>query len=157
MLYNPFEPVTKDLFNELVESGYEHFVLQRFNWPGIKEKTGFLLTPYDDRLKADEHAFHLNPNEGKSLQIPEDSGKIDSLLTVGSGFRIFLNRIKDENWESRMKKFYEKSIINYLRTKTRFQRTDHIDIYFSLENGRVIAEITNGETKKKVFAIDLLL
>lgn len=156
MLYNPFEPVTKALFNELVESGFENFVLQRFNWPGVKEKSGFLLTPYDEKNQAEEHAFHLDSKEGKSLQIPEDNEKIDSLLSVGSGYRIFLNRIKDENWESRMKKLYEKNIINYLRTKTRFKRTDHIDIYFSLENGRVVAEITNGETQKKVFAIELL-
>lgn len=45
MLYNPSEPVTKELFNEMVESGYENFVLQRFNWPGVKDNTGFLLTP----------------------------------------------------------------------------------------------------------------
>lgn len=51
---------------------------------------------------------------------------------------------------------YEKSIINYLRTKTSFKRQDHIDIYFSLEHGRVKAEITNGEIKKEVWAIDLL-
>lgn len=157
MLYNPFEPIFKSLFDELVESGYEDFVLQRFYWPGVKEKRGFLLTPYDDKRQADEHAFHLDSKEGKSLQIPKDSEKIDSLLTVGSGYRIFLNRIKDENWESRMKKLYEKNIINYLRTKTRFKRGDHIDIYFSLEYGRVMAEITNGETKKKVFAIELLI
>lgn len=156
MLYNPFEPVTKDVFKDLIESGYENFVLQRFNWPGIKEKTGFLLTPYDEQLRAEEHAFHIGPKEGKSLQIPEDMEKIDSLLTVNSGYRIFLNRIKDENWESRMRKLYEKNIINYLRTHTRFKRTDHIDIYFSLENGIVMAEITNGETKKKVLAVELL-
>ncbi len=156
MLYNPFEPVTLSLFDELVESGYDYFVLQRFNWPGVKEKTGFLLTPYDDRKNAEEHVFYLNSNEGKSLQFPEDVEKIDSLLSVGSGYRIFLNRIKDENWETRMKKFYEKNIINYLRTKTQFKRTDHIDIYFSLEYGRVMAEITNGETKKRTLAIELL-
>lgn len=156
MLYNPFEPVTKSLFQELEDSGYEEFVLQRFSWPGVKEKTGFLLTPYDEKSDAEEHAFHLDDKEGKSIQIPKDREKIDFLLSVGSGFRIFLNRIKDENWESRMKKLYEKNIINYLRTKTRFKRTDHIDILFSLENGRVMATITNGETSKKVMAIELL-
>jgi hypothetical protein len=43
MLYNPFEQVTKSSFRELVESGYVDFVLQRFEWPDVKEKTGFLL------------------------------------------------------------------------------------------------------------------
>ena len=43
MLYNPFEQVTKSSFRELVESGYADFVLQRFEWPDVKEK---------DRLSA---------------------------------------------------------------------------------------------------------
>ncbi|WP_367330694.1 hypothetical protein [Sphingobacterium multivorum] len=50
MLYNPFEQVTKSSFRELVESGYADFVLQRFEWPDVTEKTGFLLTPYDDKV-----------------------------------------------------------------------------------------------------------
>ena len=156
MLYNPFEPVTKELFNEMVESGYENFVLQRFNWPGVKDNTGFLLTPYDEKYLAENHAFQLDNREGKSLQLPDDKGKIDALLAVGSGYRIFLNRIKDENWDKRMLKFYEKSIINYLKTHSRFKLKDPIEILFSLENGRVVASISDGKTRKKVKAIDLL-
>ncbi|WP_286801812.1 MULTISPECIES: hypothetical protein [Sphingobacterium] len=156
MYYSPFEPVTKYVLNELVESGYENFVLQRLSWPGVKEKTGFLLTPYDEKKDAIEHALHLDPKEGKSIQMPDDIEKLDSLLVFDSAFRIFLNRIKDESWESWMKKIYEKNIINYLRTKTRFKRTNHLDVYFILDHARVIAEITDGETKKKVFAIELL-
>ncbi|WP_313182536.1 hypothetical protein [Sphingobacterium siyangense] len=59
MLYNPFEQVTKSSFRELVESGYADFVLQRFEWPDVKEKTGFLLTPNDDKEAADQHAHQL--------------------------------------------------------------------------------------------------
>ncbi|WP_343570957.1 hypothetical protein [Sphingobacterium sp.] len=156
MLYNPFEQVTKSSFSELVESGYDNFVLQRFEWPSVKEKTGFLLTPYDDKVAADSHALHLDPKEGKAIHLPLDAEKIDRMLEQGSGFRIFLNQIKEENWDKRMLKMYEKNIVNFLRTKTRFQRKNPIDILFSLEYGRVIALITDGQTKKKVFAIDIL-
>lgn len=156
MLYNPFEQVTKESFHDLVDAGYSNFVLQRFEWPSVKEKTGFLLTPYDDLLAAKEHASRLRPNEGKFLQLPEDIQKLEQLLTPGCGFRIFLNQIKEENWDKRMLKMYEKNIVNYLRTKTKFQRKNPIDILFSLENGRVVAQITDGHTKKKVFAIELL-
>ncbi len=68
----------------------------------------------------------------------------------------FLNRIKEENWDKRMLKLYEKNIVNYLRTKTRFQRENPIDILFSLEYGRVVATITDRQTQKKVFAIEIL-
>ena len=70
MLYNPFEQVTKSSFRELVESGYADFVLQRFEWPDVKEKTGFLLTPYDDEQAADQHAHQLGSKEGRALQCP---------------------------------------------------------------------------------------
>ncbi|WET68826.1 hypothetical protein [Sphingobacterium sp.] len=107
MLYNPFEQVTKNSFRELVESGYADFVLQRFEWPDVKEKTGFLLTPYD-KEGADQHAHQLGAKEGRALQLPQDADKIESLLETGSGYRIFLNRIKEENWDKRMLKLYEK-------------------------------------------------
>ena len=156
MLYNPFEQVTKSSFRELVESGYADFVLQRFEWPDVKEKTGFLLTPYDDKENADQHAHQLGAKEGRALQLPQDADKIESLLETGSGYRIFLNRFKEESWDKRMLKLYEKNIVNYLRTKTRFQRKNPIDILFSLAYGRVVATITDGQTKKKVFAIEIL-
>ena len=156
MLYNPFEPVTKSLFKDLIEQEFSVFVLQRFEWPGLKEKTGFLLSPYDDELKAKFHASQLNPKEGKTLQIPEDAESIDRLLSTGSGYRIFLNQIKEENWDKRMLKMYDKNIVNYLRTKSKFQRKSPIDILFSLENGRVVATISDGATSQKVLAIELL-
>jgi hypothetical protein len=139
-----------------VSSRKADFVLQRFEWPDVKEKAGFLLTPYDDKQAADQHAHQLGAKEGRALQLPQDADKIESLLATGSGYRIFLNRIKEENWDKRMLKLYEKNIVNYLRTKTRFQRKNPIDILFSLEYGRVVAIITDGQTQKKVFAIDIL-
>ncbi|WP_343556309.1 hypothetical protein [Sphingobacterium sp.] len=156
MLYNPFTPVTKDSFRELVESGYNHFVLQRFEWPGVKGKSGFLLTPYDEQRQAEIHAHYLNVKEGKVIQMPEDAEKLEALLTAGSGYRIFLNQIREDKWDKRMLKIYDKNIINYLRTKTKFHRKNPIDIFFSLENGRVVALITDGHSKKKVLAIEIL-
>lgn len=85
-----------------------------------------------------------------------NGGYNQSLLETGSGYRIFLNRIKEENWDKRMLKLYEKNIVNYLRTKTKFQRKNPIDILFSLEYGRVVATISDGQTQKKVFAIEIL-
>jgi len=76
MLYNPFEQVTKSSFRELIESGYADFVLQRFEWPDVKEKTGFLLTPYDDKETTDQHAHQLGAKEGRALQLPQDGDKI---------------------------------------------------------------------------------
>ncbi|MGJ1225409.1 hypothetical protein ACR78H_07720 [Sphingobacterium siyangense] len=48
--------------------------------------------------------INLGATEGRALQLPQDAHKIESLLETGSGYRIFLNRIKDENWDKRMLK-----------------------------------------------------
>ncbi|APU97066.1 hypothetical protein BV902_12505 [Sphingobacterium sp. B29] len=94
--------------------------------------------------------FRLGAKEGRALQLPQDADKIESLLETGSGYRIFLNLIKEENWDKRMLKLYVKNIVNYLRTKTKFQRKNPIDILFSLEYGWVVATITDGQTKKSI-------
>ncbi len=100
-------------FRELVEPGYTDFVLQRFEWPDVREKTSFLLSPYDDKETAGQHAHQPAPKEERALQLPQDADKIENMLETGSGYRIFLNRIKEENWDKRMLKLYEKNIVNY--------------------------------------------
>ncbi len=87
--------------------------------------------------------FRLGAKEGRALQLPQDADKIERLLTTASGYRIFHNPIKEENWDKRMLKLYEKNIVHYLRTKTKFQRKNPIYILF-LAYGRVVATITNG-------------
>lgn len=90
------------------------------------------------------------------LQMPDDAEKMATLLKVGLGCRIFLNKIKVEHWNNRMLNMYEKEITQYLRTKTKFYYKNPIDITFSLIYGRDIATITDGKTSKTAFALDLL-
>lgn len=156
MLYIPFEPVSLSLFEDLLARGYSEFVLQRFQWPGIEKGTAFLLSVYADQQLAAEHGHHLQQNEGKVLSGQLGVDKINKLLESGSGYRIFLNKIKDNNWEKRMLKYFKVNIVNYLQQKTRFKRTDPLDILFTLEHGRVIAVIDNGKTKKIVSALELI-
>ncbi|WP_293939096.1 hypothetical protein [Sphingobacterium sp. UBA5996] len=89
--------------------------------------------------------FRLGAKEGRALQLPQDADKIERLLTTASGYRIFHNPIKEENWDKRMLKLYEKNIAHYLRTKTKFQRKNLIYLLF-LAYGRVVATITDGSS-----------
>lgn len=156
MLYNPFEQLSHSSFQELLDKGYRDFVLQRFEWPDISKGSGFLLSPYWKTEEAQEHAAQLNPKEGKAVSIPADTLHIHQLLASNSSYRIFINRFYEERWNKRMLLMYENKIINYLRSKTTFKRKDPIDILFTLEHGRVWAIISNGNTKKKVSAFELL-
>lgn len=156
MLYNPFEPLTRHTWQDFLEKGYRDFVLQRLEWPDISKGKGFLLSPYSTLEKAHLHAAELGAKEGKALQIPVDINKIQQLLAVNSGYRVFVNRFYEENWDKRMLRVYQGRIINYLRSNTNFKRKDPIDILFTLEHGRVWALISDGKTTKKFKAIDLI-
>lgn len=155
-MYIPFEQVTIKLFHDLVERGYKHYVLQRFDWPGVAKGKGFMLSPYGDEQSTQVHAHELTDKEGKALHLPDDAAKIADLLRTNSGYRIFINKFSDDNWNTRMLKHYQPNIIHYLRAHTRFKYTDPIDIFFTLESGRVWATISSGDTHKKVPAIDLI-
>ncbi|MCA5006107.1 hypothetical protein [Sphingobacterium bovistauri] len=156
MLYIPFEQVTIDLFHDLVSRGYKDFVLQKFEWPSVTFGKGFLLSAYENKELAHVHASELDVKEGKALHLPDDFEKIQKLLEVDSGYRIFLNKIKNIDWEKRMLKHYNLNIVNYLRSNTKFKRTDKIDILFTLEYGRVKAIIESNGTRKEVNAFDLI-
>lgn len=155
-MYIPFEQVTITLLHELVMRGYKDFVLQRFEWPSVIKGKGFMLSAYADRQQAQEHAAQLGAKEGKVVSLPEDASKITDLLHLDSGYRVFLNKIREEDWNKRMLKWYQKNIVYYLQTKTRFKRADALQILFTFEHGRVWAEISNGPVKKKVSAIELI-
>lgn len=156
MLYNPFEPLTRSSFQQFVEQGYRDFVLQRFEWPDVVKGTGFLLSPYRKAVEAHAHAAELGPKEGKAIQIPADAHRIQQLLETNSAYRIFNNRLREENWDRRMLRMYESKIVSYLRSQTTFKRKNPIDILFTLEHGRAWAIISDGQTQKKVKAIDLI-
>lgn len=156
MLYIPFEQITLKLYQDLFARGYNDFVLQKFEWPGVNHGKGFLLSAYENKDHALVHALKLDIKEGKVLHILDDFEKIEKLLKVNSGYRIFLNKIKNIDWEKRMLKHYNLNIINYLRSNTKFKRTDKIDILFTLEYGRVKAVIESNGTRKEVNAYDLI-
>ena len=101
-MYIPFEQVTVKLFHDLVERGYKDYVLQRFEWPGLKAGKGFILSPYAAPDAAIAHAHQLSKNEGKALHVPDDAGKIVDLLRVNSDYRVFINKFSDEDWNTRL-------------------------------------------------------
>ncbi len=156
VFYNPFAQVTEEQFRQLITTGYRYFILQRFEWPGVKEKTGFLLSPYIKKEEADLHSMRLNPNEGKIVRMPDDAMKVGSLLKKDSGYRIFLNQLREVGWENRMLRVFEDKIVSYLRFRTTFKRSDPINILFTLESGRVYAIVSNGKIEIRVPAIDIL-
>lgn len=155
-MYIPFVQITISLFEELLEKGYKHFVLQRFEWVAVEHGKGFLLSAYANQEEAQTHSNELDAKEGKLLKMPQDYEKIIKLLEVNSGYRIFLDRFKDADWEKRMLRLFKNNIVNYLRFNTRFKRKDPVEILFTLEHGRVWAIIESGGVSKKVNTYEII-
>lgn len=155
-MYIPFLSYTMNSLIETLKTKVPFMVIQRFTWPGIEMGKGFMVSMYDDQEDAFFHGSQLGVKEGKLLILPDDFVKIEPLLQPGSGYRLFVNKLKEDNWNKRMLKIYEKNIINYLRAKTPFTRHDKIDINFGIEFGRVMATITNGEKEIVTEAIKLI-
>lgn len=155
-MYNPFVPFTEDLLHTLEKESKYFLILQRFSWPGLNRRNTFLITPYSDKESAVIHEHNLEHNEGKLLDISKESEKVIALLKPGGGFRLFLDKFKETNWNKRMLKEYQRNIINYLRGRTQFTREDTIDINFVLKYGRLIAEIKAEEKSLEVPAYDLI-
>ncbi len=156
-MYNPFTPFTESIFKETLGNGFYYFIIQRFEWPLVEKGKGFMVTPFSEEEAAQLHASDLGHNEGKLLDARYDIDKIQGLLSKGSGYRLFLNKFREDNWKARMLRLYKDKIISYLRSRTPFTRNDSIDIHFSLESGRFIAKISNGKTAIKVKGIDLIM
>ena len=155
-MYNPFLPFTQIVLTNLIVERKIFLVLQRFEWPMVEKCKGFLVTPYQKIEDAQHHASFLSEGEGKMLDLSVSVDTISTLLAKDSGYQFFLCQFKEENWKSRMTKFYKDKIEAYLRSKTTFTRNDAIDIKFFLEHGRVLAEISNGERNISIKAVDLI-
>lgn len=115
-----------------------------------------MVTPYEELAEAELHASALEIKEGKLLVIPEDLEKVSKLLVAGSQYRLFLNKLKEENWNRRMLDTYKQRITSYLRSRTSFTNKDSISILFTMEHGRVIANISNGDKELRVSAFELI-
>lgn len=155
-MYNPFVPLTQEVLPSLEFNGMLFLIIQRFSWPGLKRSTTFLVTPYDELELAKEHEDKLQVNEGKLLDLKSDYNKVLDLLNGEVGFKFFLDKFKETNWNKRMIKEYQRNITNYLASRTSFTRKDAIDINFALKFGHLIAEIRTNDKSLDVPAIYLI-
>lgn len=155
-MYNPFVIFTEEVLSALQNDGMAYLIIQRYSWPGLSRDITFLVTPYANKEMAVEHEQNLQHNEGKLLSISVDRDKILNLLNPVNDYLVFLSIFKETNWNKRMLKEYEQTIVAYLRTRTYFTRQDAIDINFTLKFGRLIAEIRATGKSLDLPALELI-
>lgn len=152
MFFNPFEKLTIESFNKIVQQDYSSFIIQRLEWPGAT-KRWFIVSAYKSEIEASEHLAQLSLEEGKMFNLQKAKEVIVDLIR--KDYFIFIGRMYND-WSKLIFKNYQNKIISFLRFKTSFERKDHIDIVFTLEYGRPIAKISNGKIEKIFPAIELL-
>ncbi|MDR6809753.1 hypothetical protein J2Y45_006866 [Dyadobacter sp. BE34] len=142
--YNPFEILNLPMIRRITQHGNHFIVLQRFKWPGIKEGFGFMATPYKDEKSGKAHAAQLSGNEGKLLNLSSDIEKITSLIN-DPRYSLFLCTFREESWNKKMIKLYQRNMISYIKAHMPVTSNDAIVIQMDLKYGRLKATVTaNG-------------
>ena len=142
--YNPFEILNLPMIRRLTQHGNHFIVLQRFNWPGIKEGNGFMATPYKDEKSGKAHAAQLSGKEGKLLNISRDIEKVTTLIN-DPRYSLFLCTFREESWSRKIIKLYQRNIMDYIKGCMPVTANDEIIIHLNLKFGRLNATVTaNG-------------
>ena len=142
--YNPFEILNLPMIRRITQHGNHFIVLQRFNWPGIKEGFGFMATPYKDEKSGKAHATQLSDKEGKLLSFSADIEKITALINDPK-YSLFLCTFREESWNKKMIRLYQRNMISYIKAHMPVTSNDAIVIQMDLKFGRLKATVTaNG-------------
>jgi len=144
--YNPFELLSLPLVRRLVQQGNRYIVLQRFSWPGVRRRCGFIGTPYITERNARQHQAQLSEKEGKTLSLTTDMGTMTSLLE-DLRYHVFLSTFRDEKWERKLLKLYGDNVLTFLKTNLKINELDGVDIHLHLSNGKLKASVTLGEAE----------
>jgi hypothetical protein len=159
-IYNPFEPLTPDRIQQLIQLKDYFLVVQRFQWVGLIAGTGFMATYYSDEDAANEHQRHLVNYAGKlvDLRDPLQRDRLLELFEPGSPYVFYINTLKDKDWAEKMTKAYADKIRNYIKSSgtIKVNRDYGIDIDFNLKFGNVIAVIRSGEQQMEVPFYELI-
>ncbi|KAA0992107.1 hypothetical protein [Dyadobacter aurulentus] len=138
--YNPFEILNLPMIRRLTQHGNHFIVLQRFNWPGIREGNGFIATPYKDEKSGKAHAARLAEKEGKLLTISSDLEKITTLIN-DPRYSLFLCTFREKSWSKKIIKLYQRNMIAYIKSCMPVTSNDEIIIHLDLKFGRLKATV----------------
>jgi len=116
--YNPFERIRPAFVDILVNAQRYHVVAQRFQWPGVPENKGFMLTAYPHPDLAANHHRLLQPGEGKVLDLHKEESvkRLKDLTQPDSSYQFFYSATRDKDARQKLVREYETSIKEYSKT-----------------------------------------
>lgn len=156
--YNPFIKLSDGLLEHLIRSGRLYFIIQRFNWPGLKPGSAFLASDYADRSEAKAHEAELRDKEGRLLDLQQEDviETVRKLLKPSSGFQVYYNGTIDKKNEKKLKDAYVNRVYNYIQSIGLKKEDNGYDVYIRVVNGRVMADITTGDKCHSVLFYNII-
>lgn len=109
-MYNPLCELSVPALDTLIKKGYFYYVRQ--SYPRGRQgviKEAFLITPYRDQGKANEHyikikddprkwIYSVNVNGSDPISAAEAKNKLYAAASQPAGFRVYLDRLKFAEW-----------------------------------------------------------
>lgn len=153
--YNPFELLNLPTLKELLRKDTRFLVVQRLQWPGLAYNKGFIATPYQLEKPAKEHAQKLGVNEGRMIDLKAEIGRVMELIESPK-YLFFLNTCRDDGWEDRLLKHYQKNILSTLNTTAQIQDLGNAGIELSFKFGKLTAIIQTEDIAQEYSLYDLI-
>lgn len=153
--YNPLELLNLPLLKDLLRKNTCFLVVQRFHWPGIADKRGFIATPYQQERPAKEHAQKLASTEGRLINLQFESDKILELIESPK-YLLFSNTCRDPEWQEKVLKHYQKNILSNLNQNDTTKALKDFGIELSFKFGKLTAIIQSKESIQDFLLFNLI-
>jgi len=153
--YNPFELFNLPILKDLLRRNKYFLVVQRLNWPGVPAYKGFMVTPYEEKKTAKQHAEKLLPKEGRLIDLHVELEKITGLIDDPK-YLVFFYTFRDPDWASRVLKHYQKNIALFFKESTTITIIDRTDIELAFQDGKLKAIIESNGPVTEFDAYDLI-
>lgn len=158
-MHNPLKLLFKDALDELALQGHLYYVRQSYpRGKTAKVKEALLLTPYCDVEAATQHMNAISQDHRRliyNIEDPLHKEKLYTAATQPEGYRVYLNRLRDREWQpdAQLVACIKKYINLY--TGWRPGRSTQIDVELTLLFGELVINLQHGKDTRQISLNDL--
>jgi hypothetical protein len=153
--YNPFELLDLPALKDMQRKGKYFLVIQRFHWPGLPAKKGFIVSPYQEEKVGRQHAETLDNKEGRLIDLSVEYNIVLSLINHPQ-YLLFLSSFREPDWQVRLLRYYQKNIESFFADKTQTNFNQNTDIEFCIRYGKLRAMIRTESREDEYDVIEML-
>jgi len=153
--YNPFELLDLPALKDMQRKGKCFLVIQRFQWPGLPAKKGFIVSPYQEEKMGRQHAETLDNKEGRLIDLSVEYNIVLSLINHPQ-YLLFLSSFREPDWQLRLLRYYQKNIESFFADKTETKFNQNTDMEFGIRYGKLRAMIRTESREDEYDVIEML-